>query len=108
VKSLWSVDDFGADDGVAIGFLVLLLAVVVVVGALVKPARILALIGGGLALVVTVVYLVQAARVAEQINDAFPGADLGMTDVGGPGSFLAVLAAIVATVGGILLLTQKR
>jgi hypothetical protein len=107
VKSLWSVDDYGADDGLSIGILLLALVVLIVVGALVKPARILALIGAVLVLVTAVLYMVTSARATNEANDIL-GTDLSVADVAGFGAFLVFIGAIISVVGGFLLVTQKK
>jgi hypothetical protein len=107
IKSLWSVDDYGADDGLSIGILLLACVVLIVVGALVKPARILALIGAGLVLITAVLYMVTSARATNEANDIL-GTDLSVADVAGFGAFLVFIGAIISVVGGFLLVTQKR
>jgi len=72
-------------------------AALLVIGALVAKARVLGVIGGAVAIIVTVLYSIQWQRI---IDDK--GMSFGLTDLIGIGVYVAVVGGIVGLVGSLL------
>jgi membrane associated rhomboid family serine protease len=103
VPAKFLVDVKVQQEGVSIGALLLLIAVVGAVGALVPSTRFLMIVAGAAALVVVVLHAYQLGEFADLVNeDPFTGEDVGRSDLVGIGVWVAVAAAIGLVVGGVL------
>ena len=96
IQFLW--DPIPADSQPSLLFLVLGAAVLVVIGTFVPAARVLAIIGGVIALVTAVLFFISVTRLLSDFD-----LDDGAFDVVGLGWWLAGIGGIVAIVGSLLI-----
>jgi len=92
------------DGGLGIGWTLILLAALCVVGGIVPQVKFLPIVGGGLALVVIVLYLIQANSFVGEFEDF---TDIGLGNFFKFGVWVALLGAIAAIVGGVLRLAER-
>ena len=98
------IDYNSQPEGLSIGTLLVIVAIVGIVGALVAQARILSLIAGGAAVVIGVLFMYQIKSLVDDFGDA---ADVSFGDLVGIGAYIAILGGAAALVGGILSLRSS-
>jgi hypothetical protein len=96
IQFLW--DPVPADSQPSLLFLVLGAAILVVVGTFIPAARVLAIIGGVVALVTAVLFFISVTRLISDFD-----LDDGAFDVVGLGWWLTGIGGIVAIVGSLLI-----
>ncbi|MGH9015048.1 MAG: hypothetical protein ACRDZ1_14095, partial [Acidimicrobiia bacterium] len=89
------------DAGLNTGILVLLCAALVVAGALARQVPWLAVVGGGIAVVIALLFMFQVNGLASDF-------DVALFDFMGFAPLLTVLGGAAAVVGGVLVLSQPR
>jgi hypothetical protein len=99
MKFLVDSDVGPLEAGLPIGALLLLLAAVCVVGALVPTVRLLSIVGGGLAVVVALLFVFQLDRAADPF---------GLSDFLSIAPFVALLGGGLGIAGGVLGLQGLR
>jgi hypothetical protein len=110
VPAKFLVDVEVAQEGLSIGALLVVLAIVGAVGALVPRVRLLSVIAGAAVLMVAAVYVVQCGDFADFVreNDPFADNDLGRGDLVGVGVWVGAAAGVVLLVGGVLSVRRDR
>ena len=103
------LDSQSNQGGLSLGILIAFLGVACIAGALVsalgRPLGIVAIVAGGVSVVVMVLFFVQTSY----LIDALPGAfEKGYFSVVRYGAIIAMIGAVATVVGGILALVQKR
>jgi hypothetical protein len=110
------LDSRSGNGGLNLGIVVLLLGLLgvaaAVLGAAKAPLRMLAVVFGVIAVVVMVIFIWQTRYLADftnrQLRTSGVGKRFGVFDLLDPGVYIALAGAVVALVGGIVGLTQKR
>ena len=103
------LDSQSNQGGLSLGILIAFLGVACLAGALVsalgRPLGIVAIVVGGVSVVVMVLFFVQTSY----LIDALPGAfEKGYFSVVRYGAIIAMIGAVATVVGGILALVQKK
>jgi len=98
--------DNAGDGGLGVGWLLIILMAVVVVGAFVANVRWLAIVGGGLGVIVVLLFLLQINSFLDEARDDF-GVDIAFFDFATYWPLLTLVGAGAATVGGIVALTRR-
>jgi hypothetical protein len=98
--------DNAGDGGLGVGWLLILLMVVVVIGVFAAQVRWLTIVGGGAGVLVVLLFLVQANSLVNEANDNFD-LDIGLFDFVTYLPLLTLAAAAAVVVGGVLTLRQR-
>jgi hypothetical protein len=102
---LWDKTN-GGDGGLGVGWLLIILMAIVVVGVFVANVRWLAIVGGALGVIVVLLFFFQINSFLDEARDDF-GVDIGFFDFATYWPLLTLIGAGGAAVGGIVALTQK-
>jgi len=104
VPAKFLVDVKVEQEGMSIGAVLVLFAIVAAVGALVERVRLLSLVAGVAVLVVVITYVVQLGEFADFVNenDPFSSGDLSRGDLIGFGVWIGAAAGAALVVGGLL------
>jgi hypothetical protein len=95
----------GLSFGIVVAFFGVVCIAAALLSAMSPSVRFLGLVGGALAFLVVVLFLVQT----KNLSDALPGVvESGYFSVLRYGAYIGLLGALLSLVGGILALTQKR
>src|SRR5688572_3240368 len=91
-------------DGIAVGFLVLVAAAIALVGVLapVPASRIWIIVGGALATLIPLAFLVQLNDFMQRVNEAFPPGGFGARNTVGFGAVLCGFGGVVTLLGTAL------
>jgi hypothetical protein len=98
------IDYNSQPEGLSIGTLLIILAIVGVVGALVAQARILTLIAGAGAIIVAVLFMYQIKSI---LDDADSDLAPSFGDVVGIGAYIALIGGVLALIGGVVSLRRS-
>jgi hypothetical protein len=99
------IDKNATRAGLSLGFLVLVVGIIVIVGAVVRGMGMLSLIGGLFELLVVLLFTYQLNRAVNDFNVG-PGVDVRLTDFVGLGVYVALVGAILAIIGGFMSLSR--
>ncbi|HEX6310081.1 MAG TPA: hypothetical protein VF152_00475 [Acidimicrobiia bacterium] len=91
--------------GLSLGILVVIVAVLILVGAVVRGLGVVALAGGVIAMLIVILFTFQLNRLIDDLNESFDQ-NFSLTDFLDLGEYVAAVGAVLAIVGGILSLRR--